>query len=65
MQFENSSTRSQALSGLLPLLLTATNVVFISHKAIQNDSKLLWRVPWPINGNPDNNVESPYILYMS
>jgi hypothetical protein len=25
---------------------------------IQSDSKLLSGIPWPINGNPDNNLES-------
>jgi hypothetical protein len=25
---------------------------------VQNDSKLLSVLPWPINGNPDNNLES-------
>jgi hypothetical protein len=27
-------------------------------KYIQGDSKLLSGFPWPINGNPDNNLES-------
>jgi hypothetical protein len=27
------------------------------HHDIQNDSKLLSKFPWPINGNPDNNLE--------
>jgi hypothetical protein len=26
---------------------------------IQGDSKLLSGFPWPINGNPDNNLELP------
>jgi hypothetical protein len=26
--------------------------------AIQGDSKLFLRIPWPINGNPDSNLES-------
>jgi hypothetical protein len=25
---------------------------------LQSDSKLLSGFPWPINGNPDNNLES-------
>jgi hypothetical protein len=27
---------------------------------IQSDSKLLSAFPWPIKGNPDNNLESSY-----
>jgi hypothetical protein len=29
---------------------------------IQNDSKLLLEFPCPINGSPDNNLESPRTL---
>jgi hypothetical protein len=25
---------------------------------LQSDSKLLSEFPWPVNGNPDNNLES-------
>jgi hypothetical protein len=28
------------------------------YKAIRSDSKLLSEFPWPINVNPDNNLES-------
>jgi hypothetical protein len=28
-------------------------------KIVQDDSNLLSGFPWPINGNPDNNLESP------
>jgi hypothetical protein len=32
---------------------------------IQSDSKLLSEFPWPVNVNPDNNLESSYICMFS
>jgi hypothetical protein len=39
-----------------PSLFLLELIVFI----IQSHSKLLSEFPWPINGNPDNNLESLY-----
>jgi hypothetical protein len=37
----------------------------LSKRAVQGDSKLLSVFPWPMNGNPENNLESPYVLQTS
>jgi hypothetical protein len=34
------------------------NVFSVWHHNIQDDSKLLSGVPWPVNGNTENNLES-------
>jgi hypothetical protein len=44
-----------------PIIYKASfkNLLYIY--VIQDDCKLLSGFPWPINGNPDNNLESPRI----
>jgi hypothetical protein len=36
---------------------------FLTAFDIRGDSKLLSRFPWPINGSPDNDLESLCIMY--
>jgi hypothetical protein len=45
------------------LLKKFFNYIFVANH-LQSDSKLLSRFLWPINGNTDNNLESPCIYEM-
>jgi hypothetical protein len=43
-----------------PTAVCDPRVLFCFPSGIQSDSKLLLGFPWPINGNPDNYLESSY-----
>jgi hypothetical protein len=43
-------------------LIKDTKNCFIGSRNIQDDSKSLSGFPWPINGNPDNNLDSTCIF---
>jgi hypothetical protein len=38
------------------------SLITSSDQSVQSDSILLSGYPWPINGDPDSNLESHYII---
>jgi hypothetical protein len=54
---------SDRVTQLYPQAPDSLSVAFYdSQVEVQGDSKLLPGFPWPINGNPDSNLESLCIL---